>query len=283
MKTPLIIISGLLLVLVLGLIMPKRLEQQAIAKPSKLEQPNPITPYDSVHLEELTWMEVRDAIAAGKTRVIIPTGGIEQSGPYLPLGKHNYIIKELTDRIARALKDTLVAPVIPFVYEGQIDNPSGHMLFPGTISIRDATFSQLVRDIVSSLSKHGFREFVLLGDSGDNQRQLAEIASSLNKELKQLKTVYIPEYYNYKELEQILSDRGYKQTPEGIHDDLSFTSHLAAIDPNLVRWKERLAAKLLSINGISLEPLADTQQLGRELMQLRIEKTVQAIKRALAR
>ena len=35
----------------------------------------------SVFLEELTWTEVRDALAAGTTTVIIPTGGTEQNGP----------------------------------------------------------------------------------------------------------------------------------------------------------------------------------------------------------
>ena len=47
---------------------------------------------DSVFLEDLTWVEVRDAIAAGKTTVIIPTGGTEQNGPRMALGKHNYLV-----------------------------------------------------------------------------------------------------------------------------------------------------------------------------------------------
>ena len=47
---------------------------------------------DSVFLEDLTWIEVRDAIAAGKTTVIIPTGGTEQNGPRMALGKHNYLV-----------------------------------------------------------------------------------------------------------------------------------------------------------------------------------------------
>ena len=41
---------------------------------------------DSVFLEDLTWMEVREALARGKTTVIIPTGGTEQTGPTSPLG-----------------------------------------------------------------------------------------------------------------------------------------------------------------------------------------------------
>ena len=48
---------------------------------------------DSVFIEELTWVEVRDAIAQGKTTVIIPSGGTEQNGPHMVIGKHNYLVK----------------------------------------------------------------------------------------------------------------------------------------------------------------------------------------------
>ena len=60
----------------------------------------PIDAYDSVFIEELTWLEVRDAMRSGKTTIIIATGGIEQNGPYLALGKHNYILRATTEAIA---------------------------------------------------------------------------------------------------------------------------------------------------------------------------------------
>ena len=47
---------------------------------------------NTVWLEEMTWMDVRDAMKAGKTTVIISTGGIEPNGPWLVLGKHNYVL-----------------------------------------------------------------------------------------------------------------------------------------------------------------------------------------------
>src|SRR5690349_7186682 len=37
---------------------------------------NPLTPPNTVWLEEMTWMDVRDALKAGKTNVIISTGGM---------------------------------------------------------------------------------------------------------------------------------------------------------------------------------------------------------------
>src|SRR5262249_713839 len=86
--------------------------------------PPPIAGRDSIFIEELTWLEVRDALRAGKTTAIIATGGVEMNGPYLATGKHNYILRATTEAIARKLGDALVAPIVPFVPEGEIDPPS---------------------------------------------------------------------------------------------------------------------------------------------------------------
>lgn len=72
--------------------------------------PRPIDARDSVFIEELTWLEVRDAIRAGKTTVIIATGGVEMNGPYLATGKHNYILRATSEAIARKLGNALVTP-----------------------------------------------------------------------------------------------------------------------------------------------------------------------------
>src|SRR5262249_12162816 len=95
---------------------------------------------DTVFLEELTWTELRTAVAAGKTTVIVPIGGTEQSGPHLALGKHNARVRILAERIARALGNAVVAPVIAYVPEGDLRPPSGHMRFPGTITVADDVF-----------------------------------------------------------------------------------------------------------------------------------------------
>ena len=83
---------------------------------SALAQPNPA----SVFLEELTWVEVRDAIAAGRTTAIIPTGGTEQNGPHMVLGKHNFLVKYKAGEIAKQLGNAIVAPVLAYVPEGEI-------------------------------------------------------------------------------------------------------------------------------------------------------------------
>ena len=74
----------------------------------------------TVFLEEMTWTEVRDAVAAGRTTVIVPVGGTEQSGPHMALGKHNVRARILAGRIATQLGNALVAPVVAYVPEGDV-------------------------------------------------------------------------------------------------------------------------------------------------------------------
>ena len=102
--------------------------------------PRPIDAVDSVFIEDLTWMEVRDAMKAGKDTVIIATGGIEQNGPYLVAGKHNVVLRATTDAIARKLGNALVAPIIGFVPEGDINPPTEHMKYPSTVMYESAGF-----------------------------------------------------------------------------------------------------------------------------------------------
>ena len=52
----------------------------------------------SLYIEELTWTELRDLVAAGRTTAIIPVGGTEQNGPHMALGKHNVRVKLLADK-----------------------------------------------------------------------------------------------------------------------------------------------------------------------------------------
>ena len=78
----------------------------------------------SVYVEELTWTELRDQLQAGKTTVIVPVGGTEQSGPHMALGKHNVRARVLAGRIASRLGNALVAPVIAYVPEGAVSPPA---------------------------------------------------------------------------------------------------------------------------------------------------------------
>ncbi len=248
------------------------------------DMPRPIDALDSVFLEELTWLEIRDAMRAGKTTVIIATGGIEQNGPYLALGKHNYILRGTTESIARKLGNALVAPILPFVPEGDFDPPTGHMRYPGTISLQQDTFQRVLTDIASSLKTHGFEHVILIGDSGGNQKGMSAVAETLSSEWAGGKTSihYIPEYYDYEAVTTWLeTEKGITQVVEGHHDDYGITSLMMAVDPSTVRVEQRVAKGKASINGVSIVPVEKTVAVGKALQEWKTTITVDAIKRRI--
>ena len=106
----------------------------------------------TVQLQNLTWTELRDQIQAGKTTVIIPIGGTEQSGPYIAVGKHNVRAEYLADRIAQKLGNALVAPVVAYVPEGGYAPTTSHMRFPGTITVPDDVFEKLLESAANSFA-----------------------------------------------------------------------------------------------------------------------------------
>lgn len=247
------------------------------------EAPRPIDAHDTVFLEEMTWMEVRDALAMGKTTAIVATGGVEQNGPYLVTGKHNVILRATTEAIARKLGNALVAPIVPFVPEGEIDPPSGHMRYPGTVSVRGETFRALLTDVARSLKAHGFRTVILLGDSGGNQEGMETVARELSVAWAGSGTRihFIPEYYDNPRWNAWLAEQGVEEVDEGLHDDVRHSSIMALVDPTSIRMEERRRAGRFSINGVALDPLEETLALARRLVDYQAELTVAAIRRAM--
>ena len=236
-------------------------------------------------------MEVRDAIRGGKTTVIVPTGGLEQNGPYTATGKHNFVLQATAEAIARRLGNALVAPIVKFVPEGRIDPPSGHMQYPGTISLREETFVALLTDIASSLKQHGFRNIVLIGDSGGNTRGMQTVSETLNAQWKDSGTRvhHVREYYEADMWSfDYLKEIGIKQIPDvksasraGVHDDYHYESIVATVDPRHIRVKERQAKGLFSINGVDMNPPEKTIENGKKLVEYRARLTADAIRKAI--
>ncbi len=249
----------------------------------ELRAPRPIDAVDAVWIDELTWLEVRDAVAAGKRTAIIATGGIEQNGPYLVTGKHNVVLRGMCEAIARKLGDALCAPVIGFVPEGDIERRTGHMRYPGTISVREETYRMLLEDVAGSLRAHGFTDIVLIGDSGGNQGGLEAVATALNARWTDARAHFIPEFYRYADVEKYMEEElGFKQPmDEGLHDNLYITSLMMVVDPASVRYDQRVRAGRATINGVSIAPKERTIELGRKLMDYRAEFTVRAIRASL--
>ena len=248
-------------------------------RPFDLTTPRPIPARDSVWVEELTWMEVRDAMKAGKTTAIIAAGSTEQNGPYVPTGKHVYVLRATVDAIARTLGNALIAPVIPF-------EPGSTSTTPGTLQVRPETYEALVEDEAEGLKANGFAHVVLLGDSGGNQRGLERVAKKLSAAWAGSGTTihFIPEYYaSWEAADGAWASLGVPKTmDEGIHDDYSVNAIIATVDPAKIRFDERRGAGKASINGQTLLPLDTTVANGKKLVAIRANLAVEAIRKALA-
>jgi creatinine amidohydrolase/Fe(II)-dependent formamide hydrolase-like protein len=251
-----------------------------------IDTPNPLPPPDTVWIEEMTWMDVRDAMAAGKKTVIIATGGVEPNGPWLATGKHNYVLRANCDAIARTLGNALCAPIVKFVPEGNLDPPSGHMTTVGTISLRQETFEALLTDIVTSFKAHGFENIMLIGDSGGNPRGMTNVAQRLNEQWAANPVVaHIPEHYAYSTVGALLRELGVTkegQPGDGLHDDPGITMNMMVTDPESVRWSARVKAGKATINGVSIADKDKALEIGRKIVEMRATNTADAIRKAIA-
>jgi creatinine amidohydrolase len=251
-----------------------------------IDTPNPLTPPDTVWLEEMTWMDVRDAMKAGKTTVIVSTGGIEPNGPWLALGKHNYVLKANCDAIARKLGNALCAPIVPFVPEGSLDPKSGHMTTVGTISMREETFQALLTDITQSFKMHGFQNVILIGDSGGNVTGMKTVADKLNAQWNGSPVVaHIPEYYDYASVAKLLTELGVTkegQKVDHLHDDPGISLNMFVTDPKSIRWEQRVKAGKATIDGVSIADKAKALEIGRKIVDMRATRTADLIRKAIA-
>jgi len=238
---------------------------------------------NSVFLEELTSIEVRDLVRAGTTTVLIPTGGTEQNGPHMALGKHNAVMRWAAEQIARRLTGALVAPVLAYVPEGAVDPPTGHMRFPGTLTLPPADFQRLVEHAARSLRAAGFRDVVLIGDSGDNQAPLRAAAARLNREWAAgpARAHFVSDYYTAGAdprgpFQTWLRAQGEAPSAIGTHAGLADTSMLLAVDPRMIRT-DRLAAAG-SEPGVAGDPARATAAYGRRGMEMRVDAAVAQIR-----
>jgi creatinine amidohydrolase/Fe(II)-dependent formamide hydrolase-like protein len=240
-------------------------------------------PAASVYLEELTSPELAAAIRAGKTTVLVPVGGTEQNGPHMVLGKHNVRVRALAGRIAHELGDALVAPVIAYVPEGSVSPPTGHMRYPGTITVPAEVYRKVLESAARSLRQAGFRTIVFLGDHGDYQKDNEAVARRLDLEWAKdrVRVVAITEYYRAatEGFAKSLRERGYSPQEIGLHAGLADTSLALAVDPGLVRADVARSASGPALAGVTGDPRRASADLGRVGVDTIVAQSVAAIRK----
>ncbi len=243
-------------------------------------------PPASVFLEELTSPELAAAIRAGKTTILVPIGGTEQNGPHMVLGKHNVRVKVLAGKIARELGNALVAPVIAYVPEGGVNPPTGHMRYPGTITVPADVYRKVLESAARSFRLAGFRNIVFLGDHGDYQKDNEMVARQLDREWagSPVRVYAIIEYYRAATdgFSRILKERGYSDAEIGLHAGLADTALALAVDPGLVRPElQQSTPGAAAAPGVSGDPRRATAELGKPGIDAIVTQAAAAIRAAV--
>ncbi|MGQ0684218.1 creatininase family protein [Bradyrhizobium sp.] len=239
----------------------------------------PASAQRSVWIDDLTWMEVRDAIAAGKTTAIVFVGSSEQNGPHMAVGKHNFIARHCAEQIAGRLGDALVYPVIPFAITGDAAAKSAHMRFPGSVTLPPDVFSGLVRGVAQSALAAGFKLVAVMGDHGGGQEEMARVAQALDAQSKRsgARVLHVGDLYTKADaqFDELLARRGI--TSKELHAGISDTSAIMFLGAESWIRKDRIAAAS-EANGVQGTPALATAELGKLYLDMKIENAVNQIK-----
>lgn len=245
-----------------------------------LNMPRPIDMHDTVWIEDLTSLEIRDLIKAGKTTALVLSGGMEENGPYLTMGKHNNVMRAMGDAIARRLGNALCAPIITMEPGKPAESKS-----PGSVVLSPETFKGMMADMAASLRAQGFKDIVFLGDHGGNQSAITEVSKMLNDKWKGsgAMSYYVADFYDYASVEKFEQDvLGVHEKLEGYHDDYYISSIIMTVDQNGVRLPERIKAHKTTINAIDLAPASKTIANGKKIVEFRTDVTVKALQKMMA-
>ncbi len=235
----------------------------------------------TLHMADMTSPEISRAISQGATTVIVPSGGIEQNGAHMILGKHDQIVRWTAQEIATTLGRTLVAPVVSFVPEGDFDPPSGNLRFPGTIGVSEEAYAAVLEGIARSLKGSGFRNICFIADHGGSVRPQAAVAARLARAFASdgVRVLDISDYYAAGDAQfDALRAEGETTATIGDHAGLADTSELMAVNPQGVDLSRLApAADARRPTGASGDPARASAERGRALLKIKIQAAVKQI------
>lgn len=247
-----------------------------------------------VEFELMTWPEVRDALAAGKTTALIYTGGVEQRGPQNANGGHNLMARAIVKEIALKLGNAIAMPVLPFTP----NNASAEL--PGTIGLTGELLEQVLERMVEQTIVTGFKNVVLMGDHGGgqgdgDQNVYRKVASRLNDRYAAQGAhvfygdqVYAPANQAF---DKWLAAQGY---PASLHGGLTDTSIMMYLDKEGTYVRKELLPTAVGVpvgadgrpqanpdaklkNGIVGDGRRSSVELGKRAFDLKVEYAVKQI------
>jgi creatinine amidohydrolase len=240
----------------------------------------------------MTWVEVKAALAAGKTTTLIYTGGTEQRGPQNANGYHNVVAHAAAEAIARKLGNAIFMPVLPYT-------PNDAEALPGTIGITNELLAAMLERITEESILNGFRNVILMGDHGGGQPQVyEEVARKLDRRYRPsgIRVFYCDQVYRAANdaFDQYLAQHGY---PLGLHGYLYDTSQMMYLDKDNTWVRRDLVSSAVGDpvvdgkvqigpqspqNGILGDARRSTAELGKLAFDMKVDYAVRQIRRFLA-
>ncbi len=246
-----------------------------------------------VDFEMMTWQEVKQAMAAGKTTALIYNGGTEQRGPQNVNGGHTLMGHATVIAIARKLGTAIAAPVMPF----SVNNANAAL--PGTIGLTGPLFASLNEQVAEQMIKNGFKNVVLMGDHGGGQKELGEVAKKLDAKYaaQGIRVVFCDEVYEKAnaDFDKYLAAHGY---PLSSHAGIPDTSEMLYLGSDKGWVRKELVATALGDpmrkageardpnanrvnNGIQGDARRSTPELGKLIFEMKVDAAVKQIRQLL--
>jgi creatinine amidohydrolase len=242
-----------------------------------------------VEFERMTWVEVKDALAAGKTTALIYTGGVEQRGPQNANGGHNEMAYATVRAIAEKLGNAIFMPVLPYTPNNA--DPS----LPGTIGITDDLLAAMLERISEQSITNGFKNVVIMGDHGGGQPKVyEEVAKKLNDKYsgQGIHVYYCNDVYFKANdaIEKYMADHG---LPPDEHGGVSDTSEMLYLDKDHSWVRRSLLPAALGDpvvngkgepgpnsphNGITGDARPSTAALGKIFFDMKVDYAVRQIR-----
>ncbi len=186
-------------------------------------------------LQEMAWPDVEQYLKTSDM-VIIPLGSTEQHGPQLPLGTDYFEALDICKRVS-AKTGVLVAPVLMAGYSEY------HTGFPGTLTLKTETLTQVIVETAETLIRYGFRRIMLYNFHGGNQTAVTLALHRIN-----MNTPAMAVSLDFEEKIPLKGPKpaGQMNDPHGGVDE---TANMLAIHPGLVHM-ERAQKPVLTFSPI---------------------------------